>query len=459
MEGEIIRKLSKVEIMYDNEVHHNNLVLTRVFLVQVTAEVSLDLLKRAATFWAKRHPFLRAEIKRTPDEYERYFVHLSNEKAFKFDNVEFLAENETTKWMDIMDRDKATLFNMNEGPLWRLKFIKLARTEHNLDYNHAFILTTQHPIGDGRNCYEIGVQFLNIVAALLENKTCDEMNENVIEHSRFTCDELIAQRGLTYEHEIVEHDEDNRDSKKLFNAAAENPQYGFEYYCLKADRMSELKLKVKENAKRAKMASVLAVLLGTAFKSLYRKHGVDDIPLNKFQYYLLASVREKLGISNSQMGVYSSLLHSADEIGESDFEEIADRANVGPFWAMCDRRAEKLSRSLKRNEEFTFCGEIEQVVEALKDLSQFKENNVTFILSNIGLMRNTASEAAVRIRQHYVRQPNVTGRIGWSLFVGVTCVDGNLCMGFSFNRQKNTDQFVRELIGEIDQLVDKIISS
>jgi hypothetical protein len=65
----------------------------------------------------------------------------------------------------------------------------------------------------------------------------------------------------------------------------------------------------------------------------------------------------------------------------------------------------------------------------------------------------------LRIRQHYVRQPNVTGRIGWFLFIGVTCVDGNLCMGFSFNRQKNTSEFVRELIAEIDQLIDRIIIS
>jgi hypothetical protein len=460
----IIRKLARQEVLYDNEVHHNNLVLTRVFLIQVAPQrhqlFTLDLIKQACTFWIKRHPLLRAEIQRSTQEgqdYERFFVYMDEARAFKLNNVELLEETEDIKWINVMDKDKATLFDMSTGPMWRLKFIKLRDTD-TLGYNYAFLLTTQHPIGDGRNCYEIGVQLLNIVGALLDGRQCAEMDESVVEHPLFNVDDLLEQKQIPFEHENIELDEENRESVKLVNYEAENPDFGFQRFCLPTDKSRLLKDKVKANSS-AKMSSVLLTVISAAFKSLYIRHGVDDIPLNKFQYFLLASTREKLGLSNTQMGVYSSLLHLATEISDADFETIVKNGNFAPFWAICNARSASLDAKLKRSEEFTFYHEIEPIVEQLKDISKYDEKSLTFILSNIGLMKNTDCSSVVRVREHYVRQPNIKCRIGWSLFIGATTVDGNMCFGFSYNECKNSTSFISELIDEIDRIIGMIIAS
>jgi hypothetical protein len=57
--------------------------------------------------------------------------------------------------------------------------------------NHALILTVQHTIGDGRNCYEIGVQLLNIIGALLEGQECAEMDGD------FVTTFIVYERGVS----------------------------------------------------------------------------------------------------------------------------------------------------------------------------------------------------------------------------------------------------------------------
>ena len=220
----IIRRLSNQEILYDNEAYEHNLLLSRVFLIDIGIgiarggnEVTLDLLKSAATHWVQRHPILGAEVLRnTQNPMERYFIKMSSTQLFRFNNIE-LIDKPDVEWKQVMDLEIITDFDMSTGPLWRMKFIKLGCKEGK-NYNHALILTTQHSIGDGRNCYELGVQFLNIVAALLDQTDCAEMN-GTVEHSLYTHDELLMQRELKFERGIKEHDTDSRDSRLIFDTA------------------------------------------------------------------------------------------------------------------------------------------------------------------------------------------------------------------------------------------------
>ena len=71
---------------------------------------------------------------------------------------------------------------------------------------YYFIFTTHHSIADGRNCYELMVQFMNILGALLENKTCEDINENVQE-TKLSINELIANflKDTNHKSKKIEH--------------------------------------------------------------------------------------------------------------------------------------------------------------------------------------------------------------------------------------------------------------
>jgi hypothetical protein len=442
--------------MYDNETENGNFVLTRVFLVDIKSdEIPLDLVRRACAFWARRHPFLRAKIHRTDNYLERYFVELDESDAFKFDNVQVLDEAESSaRWLEIMDSEIVTRFDMDKDPLWKLKFVRLAKGEVDLNYNYAMILTTQHSIGDGRNCYEIGVQLLNILGALLEGKVCGEMSD-VVEESLFTSEELFAQKAIKFELEVSGHDELNR-SPKAFNSQVDQPHGRLQYFCLDAVKMKKLLAKVKSSSKCSKLTSVLGAILSLALRNLYEKHNADDVPRDKFQSVILASTRDKYGISNTQMGVYSCAVHGTYFITEQLSADF-DNSNFDRFWSVCDEQSASLAGKLKRNEEFTFYAEMDELIEALRDISKFSEKNLHFALSNIGVMRNTSCTDTVRIREHYVRMPCITGRIAENPFVGVTSIDGNLCIALSHNENVLNSAVMTELVAEMQRLIDLII--
>jgi hypothetical protein len=157
------------------------------------------------------------------------------------------------------------------------------------------------------------------------------------------------------------------------------------------------------------------------------------------------------------MGVYSAIVHLATEIADSDYEEIIEKRNLEPFWSKCDLLSENLHKYLSANQEFSFYSQLDHYLNVLKETEKYVERARNFTLSNIGAMRNT-NTSGIRIREHYVRQPSVSHRVGWSLFVSVSTVDGNLCIGFSHNELKNPTWFINDLIGEIDAIVKQIIT-
>ena len=89
--SEIIRKLTKLEVIYDNELHHGNLICTRAFLVDLAgkAVITLPLLKQACAYWAKHNPLLSAEIRRNPmNETDRFFVKMNESDLLPMNNVD-----------------------------------------------------------------------------------------------------------------------------------------------------------------------------------------------------------------------------------------------------------------------------------------------------------------------------------------------------------------------------------
>jgi NRPS condensation-like uncharacterized protein len=284
MENEVIRRLSRQEVLYDSEVQNGNFILSHLFLVRVNNKISIEMLKQACNFWVKRHPFLRAKIQRNSENSnERFFVHMAQSDAFTFNNVEMLEEHSPGSTLkQVMDKDAVELFDLSKGPLWRIKWVKLEGADESLvTANHALVLTVQHTIGDGRNIYEIGLQLLKIIANLLENtnKKCVEMDENCVEHSLNSNEELAEQKQIQFEHEIIDHDTRNR-NPALFAGHVDNPKGRFQYVCLEPAKMKKLITAVKTRSKNSKLTSVLGTVLSLAWRNIFKRLGVEDPLIN-----------------------------------------------------------------------------------------------------------------------------------------------------------------------------------
>jgi hypothetical protein len=449
----ILRKMSRLESIFDEEVKNHNMILPRIFLVSIPGvELELVLVKQACVYWARRHPFLRAEIFRNEADQTKYFVKMSDDLAFKFDNVNMYVD---TEWERIVDDDLAELFDLSRGPLWTLKVIRILPADRQLDYNYAFVFKTQHSITDGRNAYEVFRQYLNILGALLQHKVCVEMDESVVEDSAFNIEELAyrvvsAEAMASFDPTKSDLDRESRITSAFIEESA-RPENKFQHFYFDSEKQRLLLAKIKSRARNAKLTSVISTVVCLAFKNLYVKYNVGDIPLNKFQFSLMGSLRDKLGVSNTQMGMYIT-----------QYERLLDDRNGGlslsSVWQLAEEESVDLHRfrSTSRDvDTVVFLDKMFDMIMANPEMS-YSDAKFNFKISNIGAMKNTEQEN-VRIKQCYVRTSNVVNRPGSNLLIGVASVDGNLCFAVSYNEKMIASRVVSELIEQIKQIVDDLI--
>ena len=101
-----LRKLTKLELIYDNEANYNNSICTRSFLVHLheNEQINLNLIKQALFYLVRRNPILACHIVRTDNENERYFNKLEESEILTFSNVNFIETSYFYKWIEIMDK-------------------------------------------------------------------------------------------------------------------------------------------------------------------------------------------------------------------------------------------------------------------------------------------------------------------------------------------------------------------
>jgi hypothetical protein len=461
MSQKILRKLSKMEILYDNEVKHKNMIISMIFMIDCKTELSIHIAKEASTYLVKRHPLLRAVIKRTENELERYFVEMEEVQASNFDNVDIVSETDSSKWTDFLNKmiDTNEFDYFNEY-LWRMRFVKL-NPDQARTYNYVLLYVHNHAIGDGRNSYEIGVHYLNILAALSQDRRCKEMDEGVVEHSLYTHDELVALKGLDFKRELIEQDDMNRDVD-AFKGHGIDRNNKFEYFHLTRDKLEQLIAKMRTNTRKAKLTSVLTMLLCVVFKKIYLNHRITSVPTTQFNYNLITCLRDRLDLGRSVMGVYSSSLHMHETISESEFLEI-ETGNFDNFWKKCDDHALRVHHCLSENQDLTSFADSDKTIEYFNQspATPQKPNNINFVMSSVGVMPNTSTEEIIKIEEFYFRTTRKgfeSKRLGYALFFGVATVGrGNLCMPLTFTEDYMSTEIVRELICEFKGLIEKII--
>ena len=508
----IIRKLGNIESIYDNEILNENFLLSRVFRTEIPTELSRAAVSQALEIWVKRHPLLQSCIYRTLDEKShrpkillpKYFVYL-DKNLNSYDNIEMLETRNDRLWMELIETELKTNFSLENEPLWRMKIVKVLENEASSNH-YDFIFTNHHAIGDGRNLYTIMIQFLNILGALLEKKTCIEMNAE-IEHSNFCMEELtdvfkseqdtecaienffIDRRKQTnylnklngryhiynslcekidensfmleelvekfkaklkYKSEILNigFDELTHRMPSSLGDRANGTHGRFLNVYVESFKLEKLIKKMKLNALKCKLTSVLAVLFCMSLRQSYAKYGVQDIPLDSFQFDLLSSLREKFKIKNSQMGVYSVSIKSRLD-GEIDKQNL---------WAKAQSLSLLTHERIKNNEDVEGLSKIPKLIGLIESGYDFFNNqSFNFCLSNIGVMKNTASNL-IKVKEHYVAMPTLENRFDPVLFNSISTIDNNLCWGISFNEKVFSGEFVLDLKSALVGLIDEIVN-
>ena len=518
----VIRKLGIGECLYDNELLNNNMYQTRAFITSINKKyaINMDVLNKALTVWIQIHPLLQATTFRELDPstqkarlgLPRYFVYM-NKSIDEYNNVEIQQETTEFKWTDLIESELKTSLDYVNGPLWRLKVLKMLECD-DISNKYAFILTTSHSISDGRNGYSIGVQFLDILIDALENNLSPEI---VQIPSNYSCDELIQEYVLRPTFKITDKNPDfDRETHRLpNNVGNKSGVHGrFDFIFLESAKLEKLIKKMKSKAPKAKVTSLLLILLCDSYKRICVDYQVDNIPLERVQVAVLASLRDKLAIKNTQMGVYSAPLFSGVKFEtkvEKERSAIAipdvflkailfapkyvisylfqnvvlnnsflrkgffsifstmlkmkprkkyqnnySNLSESQIWSLAESETICMHTSIANNAELTFKAD-NFFLELINSNFDFANNSAgNFCLSNIGIMNNTKNGEIIKLNEHYVAVPCLENRFGAVLQFGITTIDNNLNIAICFNEKIFSLQFINDLKNDLLQKIKNI---
>lgn len=447
----VIRKLGFIESLLDEEFFEvGGELQTRSILFELKQgnELTLDLLKKACTYWVKHLSILEAEIRRTPEG--AFFVKMSPDEAFNFDkNVELVETENASDWEKLMEEKHS--FDRNKGHLWKLKVFKIINNP-SLDYNYVLVLTTQHSITDGRNGYDIGRRLVNIIGSVVSGQTCAEMNEGNVIESKFNVEQLINQRHKLDPNyaPVSKFDKKSRITQAFSDANADDVTR-LKYFMLPADQTTKLIKKMKENSKQAKLTSVLTLICGLAYKRLFKRHNVTDIPTDTLPFSLAVNLRDRLGLDNATMGAFVTVYDQV--INQKDYESL----DLNTIWRLAEIETTALHKFMQSNDLLDFSLFVEKDLSSVLD-PNVKEFDFLFRLSNYGIMKNTDVDV-VKIKEHYVLTLKMFGRHLGNISMNQCTIDGKLCWSCIYNQKLQSNSFVTELLDEIKLIINQLIEN
>ena len=433
-------------------------MLSRVFITSIPNRFTIDrnILDKPLKRWIKNNVLLQSTIYRT-QKFEikspKYFVH-TKKPIEEYNNVEIQDTERNFKGMEIIEKELETDFDC-DGPLWRLKILKLIK---KMDQNgtcneYYFIFTSHHSIGDGRNCYELMLQFLNILGNFLEGVQIDDDDDQIrsVEETPHSLEELVttyqAQSNyITTPKEV--HTQDENIHRLPSNVGNKEATVHTQLVCifLESLKLSNLMKSLKLRAPKAKLTSLLLTLLCLAYKKTCIEFKAADMTLENVQILVLVSLREKLNLSNLQMGVYSTAIYS----------KIEGELNEKSVWSIAEIVSENLHEKLKNNEEIEAIKNMPELYSLImNDFEWCRNRSANFNFSNIGIMKNTNSNA-IKIQKHFLGMSCSNNRVSAPLFHAITTIDNSLCWSISYDERAYSQKFVLMLKEEILTLLEKL---
>ena len=239
------------------------------------------------------------------------------------------------------------------------------------------------------------------------------------------------------------------------------------------------------------------------------------MPLERVQVVVLASVRDKLGIKNTQMGCYSAPLFSnvifekeepkkestvmipdiflntilfapktilsfvfqnvimkTPMLKKAFFIMLSTVSGLKPkktfkneytnlsdneIWNLAEQETLSMHKSITNNVEMKNDKPDEFFMDLINNNFDFGNSTAhNFCLSNYGIMNNTKNANIVKLNEHYVSVPCLEKRFGAVLQFGVSTVDNNLNIGICFNEKIFSVQFVKDLKKDMLDKIDAL---
>ena len=418
--------------------------------------ITLDLLNQACSFWAKRHPLLQAKIQRHFSEDmkflyngdDRYFVRMPAEEVFSFKNVDFIHTNDEDKWKALIENELKTPFDCINGPLWRLRVVKVKEN----DRKYTFLFMFNHTITDGKNNV-IFIELLNIIGSLIEGKECIAMSE-VIE-TPYGMDhyvnEYAEKENIIGKRKDYGIDNINRIPSSLGNKVNGN-EIKFDFFKIECSLLNKLKAKMKQNTDGCKLTGLIETICCFSYKTLLLKYGENLLAELPFQYTVTCSPRNKLKIKSTQMGCYICAASVRMKIS-LDLESI---------WVTAEQQTKALHEYLEKNEEIAKYRNYTQTVRAEKipvsDLisGTIRENGISnfLVISNIGVLENAKSDI-IKATEFYATVPTFYKNGSGHLFLRINTLE-DLFLSISYNEQIYKNEFMIELKQSILELIHKL---
>jgi hypothetical protein len=293
--------------------------------------------------------------------------------------------------------------------------------------------------------------------AILLNTQCEEMNENNIIESKYSFEELGENLKKTldlnnFDNLIYSFDKkvvsDKFGNKKL------NTNVLTSFDCIKIDgqKIKKLIQLSKIKTKDAKMTSILSTLVCLSIKNITSKLKPTDIDLNNYlKYEVLVSVREKLNLTNLQMGIYSTVIEN----------QILDDLNEDEFWKVAQQQSTSLHDRLKSNDDI---GSIEPdaYIDALNDETKNIGSCNLFSISNIGRIDydNKNPDFVIKMKEHYMFETLRHRGIGGYLLFGISSISNSddLCWSFNYVEYYYSKEFINDLKHSIVTLIENLIA-
>jgi hypothetical protein len=226
-----------------------------------------------------------------------------------------------------------------------------------------------------------------------------------------------------------------------------------EFLKIERSKLNKLMEKMKRETQGAKLNAVLHSILLVCIRKLYEDYQVDDIDQMDFiQSKILVSLREKLNISNQQMGVYSVALPNQVDISKY----MSKQEN---FWQLVENESLKLHARLEHNEDMDEIGEKEEELIHLVNSNYdfLTHTSHDFVLSNLGKMSFNSMQT-VKCDEFYFSMEIIYPSFAGSFFNGVLTLDESLFWSFTFDDKYYSLKFIKELKHLIMRFIDQLVS-
>jgi hypothetical protein len=240
----------------------------------------------------------------------------------------------------------------------------------------------------------------------------------------------------------------NKLSMKLGDSNKDNCR--FDYFKLNKEKTEKLIAKMKQEAPRAKLTSVLNTALMICLKRTYENYKVDDIDeVNLIQSKILVNIRDKLGLANEYMGVFSVALDNQTNI---------ENFNEENFWKMAEKVSIDLHERLKNNDDMEQIGQKgDELIDLINKNYDFsKHTSHDYVLSNLGVMKSNKS-SVIRCEDFYFTFQFKNTSFAGSFFHGIISVQGALQWSLTIDEKYFSLAFLKDLKQSLIEFFENLI--